>query len=322
MIVCFSASLGFFSKAVLIPAYMLGIEICLFDRSKTSGLLRNAMCIGAVAIVGILYIGFAQTLMVPGTLKLNFDMAVHLSAQSVFLAVVQQGALGVIADFPASTLNTSISILWLIAIAASVVMVPRNAVVWGVGVTLLALNVQMIAMSTRMVLVAEKLANVHRYYFDLMFVGALFLSLVIHNFDAARKWAHSDRLRRILHWGGVTLALGVVAMAHVSFVGVLDAQNRFFGRSVPHLYEPVKIYVDNVGRGLAKLSREHPGGFTVAEGRVPLFVLGLQIEHVGSYSQFLPLFGFDSVNVVNVRDARYLISESGRIVENSDRSNP
>ena len=315
VIICFTASLGFYSKALLIPAYLVGIEICLFDRSKTSGLLRNAMCIGAVGIAGILFIGFAQIYSLR-TPAFTLDVSIWLSAQAVFLAVVHQGALGVIANFPASTVNTAISILWLIAIAASVVTAPRNALVWAVGFSLYALNAQTIAMSGRMHSLANILATVHRYYFEMMFVVAFFLAFVIHNLDAARKLRQSGRGRRILHRGGVALALGITALAHVNFVALLDTDKRYLG------YREVKVYVDNVDRGLAELRSEHPEGFTIGEGWAPTFVLGLLTRQVGRYSQFLPVFGLDPARIVSVRRADYLLMESGRIKKNPDRSNP
>jgi len=316
VVVCFIASLGFFSKAVLIPVYLLGIEIYCFDRRKIEESRRNALCIGLVAVVGILWLGFSRSFVDSETLKLNLDVASHFSAHSTFLAIVHQGAFGLFAGFPASPFNTAISILWMIAIAASIFLVPRLAIVWCVGLALLALNVQMIAMSSRMQLVAEELVTEHRYYFDLMFVGVLFLAPVIHGLHTAKSRALSRRNRRILHALGVALALGIVATSHANFVVALDTQQRYLR------YKRVKGYVNNVERGLARLHQKHPEGFTISEGRASPLVLGLLVNVIEKQSQFLPAFGFDSTQVVKPRDAEYFINKGGLIMKSKYRPNP
>jgi len=316
VVVCFTAALGFFSKAVLIPAYLVGIEVCLFHRSKLRDSLRNGMCIGAVAIVGILYLGFAQTVVNRETLELNLDVSSQLSAQLTFLVILHQGALGFFADFPASTLNWVVSALWLTAIAASIAIAPRNAIFWVVGLGLLVLNIQMIAMSSRMLLVADLLATEHRYYFDLLFVAVLFFAPVLHNLQAARRAPQSLRVRRNVHRVGIALALGIVAISHANFVTAIHTQPQY--RNLKR----VKGYVENVDRGLETLNRKHPEGFTIGNGRVPLFVLGMLVNLIGKQAQFLPAFGFDSTRVVKPLEADYYINKSGGIMKNTIQVNP
>ena len=134
--------------------------------------------------------------------------------------------------------------------------------------------------------------------------------------ETGKRWAQSVRVRRTLHVSGVVLALGIVAMSHTNFVSALDTQPQYIG------YQNVKEYVDTLNRGLARLRKRHPEGFTIGEGRVPLKVLGFLVNLIGRQSQFLPAFGIDSAQVVKSRDAQYFITRGGVVVKNKKWSNP
>lgn len=305
---CFVAALGFYTKAALIPAVMLGMEICLLRETAPGQLRKNGRVIAAFVATSALYVLLARSLIASQFSQLHLEPGFLLEFELRSFAVLAAGVFGDVSRPWVAPANFIFMGAWLAFAAYTIARAPWNAVVWAVAITLVALNFGVVAVSQRTVRYGLSLAATPRYYFELMFIVVLFVAMALHNLPARSPIAAlarhpGRRLAMTLVASGMLLALAVVSFAH--FESLLETRRYRRNRDA-------KVFVDNLRADLDALRRRPQGEFAFVDGLVPSYLTGKSADHVRRYSKFLGIFGFEA-RFDPAASTLYAITEQGEV---------
>jgi hypothetical protein len=177
---------GFYIKAILIPLYWSGILFCLMNLRDWRRLLRQYVVIGAAGMCSLTYVAWYMQHNTDTFVKTQgFGFLLYTGVRAGF-AVTGQMLLQMAVR---TDLAQWIDMAWL-AVLATIAFSVRDA--WrGIlaGLAVLAANLLLIAGSARSQAFGFFIMLVPRYYYELLFLIAIFGSLMCRNFHLpARIW--------------------------------------------------------------------------------------------------------------------------------------
>jgi hypothetical protein len=305
---CFAAALGFYSKAALIPATLLGVEVCLLRGTPRRQLAGNLLVISTFLAAAVLYAILTRAMIDSAFTQVHLDAGFLLDFERRSFAILSEGVFGVVYWGLAKPVNAVLFAFWLGFIAYTIAKEPKNAVVWIAGVVLVAMNVAVIAVSHRTVRFGLSMANSYRYYFELMFLVVLFVGMALHNLPPRARPSFFTRNPR---WRPAWLALAgcllamMALMSFFRFEALLDTP-----RYRRHLQ--AKEFVENLTAGLDELRADRREDFAFVDGLAPRFLTGKTAAHIRRYSDFLTVFDFD-VRFGTAAPRLYRITETGKV---------
>lgn len=271
----FVLAFGFYSKAILIPFYILGLELCL--GGLKSGRLSQRFAPGAVMLLVslgyVLWYLMAVPVMQQGpTPNLLLVGEIVLSNFKVMAGVLTLQ----LYNAPNLAIKVAMALAMLTAILYSVWKARRSLWVWLVLFACVGISFAMVASSARGQVYGQMLATVHRYYWDVMFLFALFGGLVL-----AMLRRQPQPQPQPVHWIALLFCVG--------YIGVLGWMGRvhFF-----ELYESSHVatarYMKQVITDLDRLPAQRP--LLLAQGRFPSYVYGLGFTDIRMpFESVLPL---------------------------------
>ena len=305
---CFAAALGFYSKAALIPATLLGVEVCLMRGTPRRELAGNLLVVFAFFAAAALYAVFTRAMIDSVFTRVHLDAGFLLDFERRSFAILSEGVFGVIYRGSAKTINAVLFAFWLGFIAYTIAREPKNAIVWIAGIALVATNVAVIAISHRTERFGLSMANSYRYYFELMFLVALFVGMALHNLPPRARlplFLGNPRWRPAwVAFAGCLLA-AMASMSFLRFEALLDLP-----RYRRHLQ--AKEFVENLTTGLDELRADRRKDFAFVDGLAPGFLTGKNAAHIRRYSDFLKIFDFDAP-FGTAAPRLYRITETGEI---------
>jgi hypothetical protein len=195
--------------------------------------------------------------------------------------LLTQGVLGVLPAEQWPTVNWLIVALWVAVLVATVAADGFNAIVWLVLLVILAVNTLTITFSPRMIW-GPIVVTVERYYFELLFLVALFLAIVIRRATVRTTGANPRA-------GGAVVAAAWLAVA-VSAWTSGQSFYRLVNSARYHGLQHARTYAANLRAEFADIRRTQAGTLDFADGRVPDDVVGLAALRVGGLSKFLRVF--------------------------------
>ncbi len=304
--VCYIAATAFFIKGILIPLYLLGIVVCLFDATQPRASARSMTA--AVALVATA-VGY-------GVWYATKDGQAAMTSQSLSKTLIDgmSFGLGMTAQslmpmMYSPRLAPWVNGAWIAVVIACVARRPRTALPIGTGIALIALNFAMIAGSSKSSRFGLLILLSTRYYFEVLFIAAIF-------FTIALKWARSSPdkppanaertspgFRRTL-----VLAIALVYMAAhwrttVSVMFALDPNQRHYraSRYARNLIADLERFGD-----LSKLG--------LLDGAIPTFFSygGLHPKPM-PLSRYLALYGIHP-GFSDPRSAVRFVDDDGHIV--------
>ena len=258
--VAFVLSLGFYEKGVLIPAYLLGLELCLghwADRSQLLGRLRG-LCV--FFLVSLAYVVWVELYVkAKGAPVIGASVTFLAKAVLLILCVFFQGLVGVIYDPHAVFTNVLILAAWSVLLLCVVARSPSKVLVAATGLALIALNVGVIGVSGRWddFSRAETAASVTRHYFELTFLAVIFLNLFLA--EAPRPSLLSmlpERWRGFIGVKGLLLVAGV-GYAALSFQAAKQVAGS--GADIAGWARLSRAYVRNFVSGIGVVEEEFGG---------------------------------------------------------------
>lgn len=296
--ICLVLAFGFYSKAVLIPVYVLSLEFCLSWRLGFAVLRRYMVGLSMLLAVAV-YIGwyvlYAPVLRLQGassiTVALDITLA-FLRTLADVMALQQPG--------PWNWRGALVLAGWVLAILVTCRGRRENLIYWLVLLALVGLNFVMISSSSRGQLFGTKLAMTPRYYFEMLFIPVIFLCLILNPPEPGRSGA--GRRQR---YAGV-LAVGL-AVLYPPFA--YQASKAQFTESGV-VYKQTHRYMKRLLSGLDELPPDRP--VRIAEGNLPLYVYGDWLHVYKPFTAVLPL-RYPNLEFVPRDRAQYEIDQDGLV---------
>jgi hypothetical protein len=287
--VSFVLAFGFYSKAALIPAYVLAVELCLSWRVGRQRLSRFALGL-AMLFMALCYVVW----------YLKFASVMH-SDRSPALAAVGQAVLLffrvlmnilLLNPFSAGYLPEVVAYLfWAGLFLAVCLRRSENRVVCMALLGVLTLNFLVISVSNRVGFFGAFIPLSGRYYLEVLFLVAIFLRLLVTPVaGSGKRWAIGAALFCLSY---------PVGAYHVA------KQNR------SELHRDAQQYMSRLLAGLDALPASQRS--LIAKGTLPLYVYGDFLKIHKPFSDILPL-RYPSLQFVDRDQAQYEIVQDGSVV--------
>jgi hypothetical protein len=301
----FLLGLGFYAKGFLIPAYLLGLEVCLLRGTPRPQLLRNLYILSALALASVLLYQSGQTLVSAEHTGLNLDWDHLKDFEKLSLSVFSQGLLTFVYVGHRTVTDYVVRSVWTLFFLYTVIKRPRNLLVWCVGLGLVTLNILVVGISPRGSRLGL-LVFTHRYYFELTFLAVVFLGLILQDLPRPRltDLLTKPTVRRAVSALGAIVILGYALFSYSHAKELLE---RDYAKG-----SQVKEYVDNLKTSIEELNLDPSEGLALVDGRVPRYILGVRWGELGAYSRFLEIFDI-RVSPPKQNAPLYRITDHGKI---------
>jgi len=296
----FALAFGFYSKAVLIPAYILGLELCLSWRQGLHRLVERfwlgcSMLLVSLAYV-IWYLEFS-TITQQGP-SASIEVALQLIFQN--FKVLAVSLLFCSYTTPSLEFNWALVLFFIGCTFGGFFKVRAALLPWSVLLALLFLNFAVIAASGRGQMFAEYLAFILRYYFEIMFIVAIFFSLI----------ASAAQEKKIMQMFSMRSYNVVFSFCLVYALIALWFGSAYFHKNYGDSYRATAGYMHNLITGLSNLPRSTPVLFSSAG--LPSYVYGAFTNEPMPMEKILPL-RYPNMSFVPREQAQYEVDETGNV---------
>lgn len=309
-VLCYLVALGFYAKTLLLPLCFVALDLIrrpngplsvAIDRSMRARWLGCAVLV----LVGILYLPISRHLAGGGLRESfgNLDPSFQLRFQWIAFTVLAHSAFGIVLGLLTYKPRLVVGVIWALFILYTSFRARRGALVWLCLAIILLLNFAMFAVSARTGAFGLTVACELRYFYELSFLVALFVGLVLHGL---RREAPE------LRWLIRSTAVPWIAAAALAAYAVFSYRNstRIQFLQVVEILK-TKAYVSRLLPELSKA--KHPGEpLKLADGSLPVFMTGFDFSF-RRQSQFLHLLGIRA-DFVPREQADWEIDETGRLV--------
>lgn len=301
----FFTTFGIYSKAVLIPAYLLGLELSLTERRAEPKMTKRLLTLVPFFVASLLHVVWYR-IRIPeafGRFGLDFQFLTVFVVRS--FAILVQGLFTAIYNPGNAVLNVLVPLCCVGFFAYTVTKKPSNVFLWLVGLGLISLNFLLIASSPRNFFGID-LTRSYRYYFELTFLVVIFVKLILDNIPAQKALSDlPERVRRALQSKYVQVAL-IIAYVSLSFVNHQQLMDTRYAR-----YRRAREYVKNLSSGISKLKANPPENLSFIDGTVPDYVTGFKWK-MRPYSAFLQIFDLKALCGIPTENF-YTISDTGEV---------
>ncbi|HEY6555632.1 MAG TPA: hypothetical protein VI072_00105 [Polyangiaceae bacterium] len=180
---CTFASFGFYTKAFLVPFYLIAIELCFWSASHELSRYKNLTFLLTLVIASCGYVIFWQRFQPPFRQGLNSDPWFHLRFLKFTWLVLRDSTVGSLwHELPKLRWPSLLSSLgWCAAFAYTVLRRPSNLRVWGLLLLLLTMNALATSLSkarSELFGLAIALAT-FRYYYELLILVVVFTAIAL-----------------------------------------------------------------------------------------------------------------------------------------------
>lgn len=290
-------ALGFYSKALLIPLYVIGLELCLSPRSDLRRLLKRLIigyCMLALSVCYLLwYVNFSPVMQQELNPEFSTGLEIVLFNFKVLVGVLT------LHRYEAGTLfNVAVFVLLLFVVVASVRRKPRALLVWVVLLVCIGVNFAMVAFSGRGQAYGVFIAYALRYYFEIVFIVALFSGVLL-----GTLYSSSSVELHVGHWLVLAACMIYVALgcwaSSVYRTGIYENSHLASAR-----------YMHRLLADLDHLATEGP--IRVAHGSLPGYVYGAFINASMPIENVLPI-RYQHLAFVPREQADYEIDSQGNL---------
>jgi len=306
----FVGALGFLGKGVLVPALLVGVEVCIVGRPAGASVKGRAAILAAMLAVSVAF-GLATLYLVGDAGGAALSPSRLVPHVRFGLNKIMYGSFGVLPMTSTPALRATMTIATAAVFAWSLYRAPINALAWLAAVGLLAVNVVLPATAPRGAHWTLLATLTSRYYYETLFIVAIFGAIAIANATARREVGSvppSPALGRgRLPLRFIALAVALLVYACTSFHGFRTAVERRPERA------EARRYMRNLLDGMASVDVSDDGELRVARGRAPHAVVGFNAPVIGSFDRLLPIIDRRAV-VVPESLAEYRVTDDGRVL--------
>ncbi|HEX4340557.1 MAG TPA: hypothetical protein VH062_31830 [Polyangiaceae bacterium] len=307
--VCDLVALGFYSKALLLPLCMLGLDVARFPVAELRARFRSFVAPWLTAI-GLLVSGALCSVLehhAAGTLAsaLGKSPASKVEGFTMLgLLSYAHSLFGVSMNADSHVPRLLIAVLWLAVLGYTTYRTRRALVAWAVLFILVLVNIVMIGVSNRVAVFGIAMAFETRYYWELCFFSWLLVGVIVHALP--RDAPEAAWLRIHSRAAG---ALGAVLLCVYGLVSYRSFSSTALAAT--DAMPKTRAFMDTLAADLRRLnSRQAPLKFE--DGNMPGYVVGLDFTFQ-RHSQLLFLMG-ERVAYALPGKADYHIGEDGHLV--------
>lgn len=295
---CLVLAFGFYSKAVLIPVYVLALEFCLSWRSGLAAWRRYA--VGAsmlLAVVGYVtwYVLYAPVTRPAGTASVTVAIEIALAFMRTMgeLLVFRQPG-------PWSFAGGGVLLGWGLVMLMTCLKRRENLIYWLLLLGLVALNFLVISGSSRGQMFGAYLAGIPRYYFEVFFLPVIFFCLILH---PSNPKPNNDNVGK-LYVGVLTICLALLYPP----LAYQAAKAQFYRYGAVH--KQAHQYMTRLLDNLDELPADR--AVRIVEGNLPLYVYGDWLRVYKPFTAVLPL-RYPNLEFVPRDHAQYEIDQDGQV---------
>jgi hypothetical protein len=279
-LVCATAivlSLGFFTKGVLVPWYLLALEVCLWSGTSRAQRRRNLILAGALVAATGVYASLWSAAQPAVVQAVNTDLRFQLEYLAVTWKVLASGIVGDVYRAHGQLTPAAVFAALLLPVAAvyTVCKRPRTALTWSILCGLLLVNVLMVSLSKHRTgaygLVIPLVSD--RYYYEVAFILTLFAAVFIEQMGPSRfgRWLRQGQLKAWLVAVVVSGVTGGVAVRSYESLKA-DAGATFSD------FRRARTFVHHVQHDSREILRTH-ASLRIVEGFVPAYIVMYPVEY-------------------------------------------
>lgn len=298
----FFLAFGFYSKAILIPVYILGLELCLSSQDGLRHFFRRFLPGASMLLLSMAYV-FWYLNFAP-VMQQGPAPSIAVTSEIVLLNFkVMLGVLTLHQSTAASPgFNLLLGLLLLVGVFYCAVRDRRAVVIWLALFSCIFASFAIVAASGRGQMFGGFLALVLRYYFEVMFLVAIFAGLlfsVLHRSSTSQVASP-----KTWHWLGL-----LVCAAYVCALGVVSWSNYLV--TYEKSYVATAHYMQRLIADMDHLPADRP--IRLAEASLPGYVYGDFINAQMAMGEVLPL-RYPRLVMVPRAQADYEIDEAGSVI--------
>ena len=264
VVLSFLLAVGFYTKAILIPLYLVGIEICLSGSIAHRRFLRNFRWLSILLLLSILYLFTWSYLSIDTTKTVNLELSYHLNFQAKSWATLACSMFALVWPFVSVEQGAAVGLLWFSFIAYTVVRRRSTALIWTVLAVVVGANFLLLSLSVWSLAFGEILPLIRRYYYEVVFLVVIFLGLILHRVSAPSEVIRDARREpRRLAAGVVVVGLGI-AISVASYSSFTEIVSTYYQRHMILLR-----FVKNLASDFEAIEKEDDDP-TLVDGRLPV----------------------------------------------------
>jgi hypothetical protein len=312
---CYVLALGFYSKAILLPICCAGLHLAARvarPRDEPRAPRSTWLVLGALLLVGLVYAHAVRSFLDPLQARTNTNARFLAQFLGRAFEFYGNSLFGNVLDYDKVRGSPVVAMLWLAFFAYSVARVPRLVWVWAIGGVVIALNLLVVGASNRTLYFGLLMAYEFRHYFELGFLAALFIGIIVHSLQERGADAPWRRSRR---WNAVAACLAgtaVVANALVAQRGMDWAWPRRLEGA-----DKTRAYVRNLEADLAQTGVLSDARATFVDDFIPVYLLGMSVTF-RRLSQLAASMNLD-LKFAPEWSAKYRVDGAGHVVQNYPR---
>lgn len=298
-VLAFLAALGFYSKAVLIPIYIMAIELCLSGQGDFRRLLQRLRVGMALLLLSLAYLlwymRFAPIQQQGPSPSISTSLDIILLNFKVLA-----GSLAFY-KFDAPLLCNMLIVTGLVLLAGYCARsAKKSLLVWVAVLACIILNFSMIAFSNRGQMFGGFIAFALRYYLEVLVLVATFAGVLIG--AVLGESARNSTAR--LPWVGL-----LICVLYSVMLGWIGTKYRSEIYQDSHLV--TSGYMRNLIAGLDRLPPDQP--LLLQSSSLPAYVYGAFINQDMPFDKVLPI-RYPHLQLVSAKDARYQVSVEGHVL--------
>jgi hypothetical protein len=291
-----TAALGFYAKAILIPGYLLAIELCLSWRQGLAVARRYIPGL-VLVVLSAAYVAWYELFSPALRMAQASDPWLAVKIASAFLRETFPESFG--ARYTDGIATWLACLAWAVLLAYSLLRARSRAVVWLVLIAVLYANYLVITGPARGQFFGTALATVMRYYFELGFLLAIFLTLAL----APERAVSTPPI--------AAFALAISLSVAFPLYGYHQARAEIaatYGKE----FKKNHRFIKSLSQALAKLPDDRPLRFV--DSNVPPYVYGAFLNIGLPYSKVVSVLK-PNVEFVERNRARYEFGPEGQILD-------
>lgn len=303
----FLLAFGFYSKAILIPLYILGLELCLSYRDGLQRWFARFAPGGLMLLVSMGYVLWYLNFASVAQQGSNTSLAVAIEIILLNFKVM----VGVLTFQEYAAANAVFDFLLSLLLVGGIYSLVKNRQLLVIGLMLLAclgVNFAMLAISSRGQAIGVDLAFQMRYYLEVMFLIAIFGSLMFATMRGRSRFVAVTPPTR--HW--MAFLACVVYLSALTWVG-----RQHYLVSYEKTYVATAQYMQQLIEDLDKFPADRP--LLLAEASFPGYIYGDFINTLMPMEKLLPL-RYHQLVTVPWSQAEYQVDEKGAVVSVSSSS--
>lgn len=183
--ICSIAALGFFTKGVLIPVYLLALEVCLLSSTPRAQVWKNLRLVAVFGVAAVGFLALWHKVEPAESQAINTRVRFQLEFLKVSWLMLRDSSIGAIYADNSDPVALGF-VLWIVGLTYTLSRRPSTLWIWGALALVVALNVLLTSASkhrTGAFGVTIALLS-FRYYYEMLFLVVVFAALAFQRVRA------------------------------------------------------------------------------------------------------------------------------------------